>query len=204
VGRRARGRCPSGSGPNIRRSSGSSPRSEPARGFVATPPAILKAITIRTSETGIERGRPFALNIKRLTFASTASSVALHVSCVPQPPPFPLARPHGKNRRNDCGLIYCRLNLLAKIGLLWYEIDDFRMQRNSTALRTVPRPKLISAGRLVLAEKKPAVFYCQIHQGELEAVSSDEIPCSTKRIPCSSEEQGIIRKALGLQRKPTH
>src|SRR5262245_8144175 len=30
----------------------------------------------------------------------------------------------------------------------------FRMQRNSTALRTVPHPKLISAGRLVLAENK--------------------------------------------------
>jgi hypothetical protein len=80
------------------------------------------------SETGIERGRLFLLNIKNLTFASTASSVALHVSCVAQPPPFPLVnihRPHGKNRRNDCGLIYCRLNLLAKIGLLWYEINDF-------------------------------------------------------------------------------
>jgi hypothetical protein len=70
---------------------------------------------------------PFALNIKSLTFASAAFSVAFSL-LRPPASPFPLVnihRPHGKNRRNDRGLIYCRLNLLAKIGLLWYEINDF-------------------------------------------------------------------------------
>jgi hypothetical protein len=43
-----------------------------------------------------------------------------------------------------------------------------RIQRNSTALRTVPHPKLIGAGRLVLAKTKRAVFYCQMRQPELE------------------------------------
>jgi hypothetical protein len=30
-----------------------------------------------------------------------------------------------------------------------------------------------------------------------------KFPVRQKRIPCSGREQGIIRKALGLQRKPT-
>jgi hypothetical protein len=35
-------------------------------------------------------------------------------------------------------------NFLAKIGLLWYEINDFSNAKKPTALGTVPRPKLIS------------------------------------------------------------
>src|SRR6266436_6401493 len=61
-----------------------------------------------------------------------------------------------------------RLNLLAKIGLLWYEINDFSNAKKPTALRTVPRPKLIGTDHLVLAKTKPAVFYCQMRQAELE------------------------------------
>ena len=61
-----------------------------------------------------------------------------------------------------------QLNLLAKIGLLWYEINDFSSAKKPTVLRTAPRPKLIGAGCHVLAKTKPAVFYCQMRQAELE------------------------------------
>src|SRR5260370_6499430 len=43
-----------------------------------------------------------------------------------------------------------------------------RTQRNLPPLRMVPRPKLIGADYLVLAKTKPAVFYCQMLQAELE------------------------------------
>jgi hypothetical protein len=58
-------------------------------------------------------------------------------------------------------------NFLAKIGLLWYETNDFSNAKKPTALRTVPCPKLIGADHLVLAKTKPAVFYCQMRQAEL-------------------------------------
>jgi hypothetical protein len=51
---------------------------------------------------------------------------------------------------------------------LWYEINDFSNAKKPTALRTVPRPKLIGADRLVLAKTIQAVFYCQMRQAELE------------------------------------
>jgi len=62
----------------------------------------------------------------------------------------------------------CGSILLARIGLLWYEINVSRTHKKPTVLRTVPRPKLIGADHFVLAKTKPAVFYCQIRQAELE------------------------------------
>jgi hypothetical protein len=61
-----------------------------------------------------------------------------------------------------------RHNLFAKIGLLWYEINDFSNAKKPTALGTVPCPKLIGTDHLALAKTKPAVFYCQMRQAELE------------------------------------
>jgi hypothetical protein len=40
-------------------------------------------------------------------------------------------------------------------------------------------------------------------QSENPVLAQIEIPCSITPIPCSSEEQGIMRNALGLQRKST-
>jgi len=81
----------------------------------------------------------------------------------------------------------------------------FRMQRNSTALRTVPRPKLISAGHLVLAENKATGILLPNPPSGIgdPLFLRMQFPVRPKRIPCSREEQGIMRKALGLQRKPT-
>src|SRR5712692_8602554 len=75
-----------------------------------------------------------------------------------------------------------RLNLLAKIGLLWYEINDFSNAQEPTALRTVPSPKLIGTGRLVLVKTKPAVFYCQMRQAELENPCSQGIDIPARRV----------------------
>jgi hypothetical protein len=61
-----------------------------------------------------------------------------------------------------------RLILLAKIGLLWYEINDFSNAKKPTVLRTAARPKWIGAGCLVLAKTQPVVFYCQMRHAELE------------------------------------
>jgi len=62
----------------------------------------------------------------------------------------------------------CGSILLARIGLLWYEINVSRTHKKPTVLRTVPRPQLIGADHFVLAKAKPAVFYCQMCQAELE------------------------------------
>src|SRR6266436_5683524 len=81
-----------------------------------------------------------------------------------------------------------------------------------TALRTVPSPKLIGTGRLVLVKTKPAVFYCQMRQAELEnpVFCSDEFPVRSHEFPvpvknrescamhwdCSANRLGSGRNAL--------
>jgi len=82
-------------------------------------------------------------------------------------------------------------NFLAKIGLLWYETNDFSNAKKPTALRTVPCPKLIGADHFVLAKTKPAVFYCQIRQAELF-----DHTISLFRMRTGKSE--IMRNALGL------
>jgi hypothetical protein len=44
----------------------------------------------------------------------------------------------------------------------------YRTQKTLSPLRTVPCPKLIGADHLALGKTKPAVFYCQMRQAELE------------------------------------
>src|SRR5260370_26415409 len=54
----------------------------------------------------------------------------------------------GERKRNPSYLP--QHNLFAKIGLLWYEINDFSNAKKPTALRTVPSPKLIHPDNLAL------------------------------------------------------
>jgi len=85
-----------------------------------------------------------------------------------------------------------RLNFLAKIGLLWYEINDISNAKKPTVLRTVPRLKLIGTDHFGLAKTKPAVFYRQIRHAELFDIT---------RIPGSDREQRIMCNTLGLRHK---
>jgi hypothetical protein len=80
-----------------------------------------------------------------------------------------------------------------------------RTAKKPTALRTVLCSKLIGADRFRFGKNKASgILLPNAPSGIGEsAVSSDEIPCSITPIPGSSEEQGIMPNALGLQRKST-
>jgi hypothetical protein len=58
----------------------------------------------------------------------------------------------------------------------------FRMQRNSAALRTAPRPKLIGADRFVFGKNKASGILLPNAQAELEnpLFLPMKIPCSAK------------------------
>jgi hypothetical protein len=86
------------------------------------------------------------------------------------------------------------LNLLAKIGLLWYEINAFSKLKTLLGLPTAPSPKLIGAGCFIFGDNKARLSNRPRRIGEF-AVSSDEIPVSIRRIPCSVEKGNHAQRA---------
>jgi hypothetical protein len=95
-----------------------------------------------------------------------------------------------------------QLNLLAKIGLLWYEINYFSNAKKPTVLRTAPCPKTDRRRLPLLANPRPEVFYCQMRRSELEnSVFSGEFPVRSNEFPVPMENREVMRNALGLQHK---
>ena len=61
-----------------------------------------------------------------------------------------------------------RLNLLAKIGLLWYEINDLSDAKKPAPCERCHVLNWFGTDHFVLAKTKLAVFYGQMRQAELE------------------------------------